>query len=50
MASSNPMTAVLMCSSTFRRSSPFTDGTKVSFDAVMDPRKGKTNAQNVGLL
>ena len=30
--------------------SSVTGGTKVSFDAVMDPRKGKTNAQNVKLL
>lgn len=27
-----------------------TEGTKVSFDSVMDNRKGKTNAQNVRLL
>jgi CspA family cold shock protein len=26
------------------------EGSKVSFEAVMDPRKGKTNAQNVKLL
>ena len=26
------------------------EGTRLSFDAVMDQRKGKTNAQNVKLL
>ncbi len=30
--------------------SSVTEGSKVSFEAVMDPRKGKTNAQNVKLL
>jgi hypothetical protein len=42
-----------MCSSTFRRSSGIssvTEVTKVSFEAVMDPREGKTNAQSVKLL
>jgi cold shock CspA family protein len=26
------------------------EGSRISFDAVMDQRKGKTNAQNVKLL
>jgi CspA family cold shock protein len=30
--------------------SSLSEGSRISFDAVMDQRKGKTNAQNVKLL